>query len=115
MEIAERDLKIILLKEAIRANKDFIINKMVRLEKAQHENVLLKTIYQDYKKYYTYIMQEKIKQKAQMDFLTDYLEKSIITAGLSDSEVQKARHEQKNILNELASVRADLEMIIENK
>ena len=72
MDIAERDLKIILLKEAIHANKDFVIQKIKVLEQAQKENVFLKTVYDDYRKYYNHIIEQKLKQESQMNFLVDY-------------------------------------------
>ena len=111
MEIAERDLKIILLKEAIRANKLFVIQKVKKLEKTQSENTFLQTIYEDYRKYYDYMIEQKLKQKAQMKFLLEYLEKAIIDTGLSKSQVMRAKQEQNNILDRLDSVRSELEML----
>ena len=113
MDIAERDLKIILLKEAIHANRDFVIQKIKALEQAQKENVFLKTIYNDYRKYYNYIIEQKLKQEAQMNFLVDYLDESILSAGLSKSQICRAKYEQNHILHELNSVRTDLENLIE--
>ena len=115
MEIAKRDLKIILLKEAINANREFVIQKIKTLNEAQKENQFLKTVYNDYRKYYSHIVEQKIKQEAQMSFLVDYLEKSIVAAGLSKSQVCQAKSEQNRILEELDSIRNDLEYLIDNK
>lgn len=112
MEIADRDLKIIILKKAIRANNAFVVRKLVHLEKAQRQNELLKIIYNDYKQYYNYMVEEKRKQAAQMKFLVNYLEKSIAEAGLTKAQMTQAKHEQNNILGELDSIRSDLESMI---
>ena len=51
-------------------------------------------------------------QEAQLLFLSQYLEKSMEDAGLTDSAICKARHAQKNILQKLNSVRSDLDNFI---
>ena len=51
MEIADRDLKLILIKKAIKDNNDFVVRKVVTLEKAKKENEFLANIYNDYKSY----------------------------------------------------------------
>ena len=112
MEIVNRDLKIIILKKAIRANNAFVVQKLVHLEKAQRENEFLRVIYNDYMKYYNYMMEEKRKQAAQMKFLVNYLEKSIVEAGLTKAQMAQAKHEQNSILGELDFIRADLESMI---
>ena len=112
MEIADRDLKMILLRKAICANRQFVIKKLIKLEKTKKENNFLETIYDDYKKYYNYMIAQKMKQAAQMNFLVDYLEKSITAAGLTKGELSRARYEQDNILAELDNIRDDLEAMI---
>ena len=98
MEIADRDLKLILIKKAIKDNNDFVVRKVVTLEKAKKENEFLANIYNDYKSYYDHMVEQKRREKAQLLFLSQYLEKSMEDAGLTDSAICKARHAQKNIL-----------------
>ena len=112
MEIADRDLKLSLIKRALKDNNDFVIGKIVKLEKAKKDNEFLTNIYNDYKKYYDHMFNEKIREKAQLLFLSKYLEKSIIDAGLTDTAICKARHAQKNILQKLDTVRLDLDTFI---
>lgn len=107
-----RDLKIIMLKKAIRANNACVVRKLIHLEKAQRQNEFLRVIYNDYKRYYDYMIEEKRKQEAQMKFLVNYLEKSIIEAGLTKDQITQAKYEQNSILAELDSVRTDLESMI---
>ena len=52
MEIADRDLKLTLIKKAIKDNNDFVVRKIMTLEKAKKGNEFLTNIYNDYKSYY---------------------------------------------------------------
>ena len=112
MEIADRDLKLILIKKAIKDNNDFVVRKVVTLEKAKKHNEFLANIYNDYKTYYDHMVEQKRREKTQLLFLSQYLEKSMEDAGLTDSAICKARHAQKNILQKLNSVRSDLDNFI---
>ena len=112
MEIADRDLKLTLIKKAIKDNNDFVVRKIGTLEKAKEHNEFLANIYNDYKTYYDHMVEQKRKEKAQLFFLSKYLEKSIMDAGLTDSAICKARHAQKNILQKLNTVRSDLNNFI---
>ena len=112
MEIADRDLKLSLIKRALKDNNDFVIGKIVKLEKAKKDNEFLTNIYNDYKTYYDHMVEQKRREKAQLLFLSKYLEKSIIDAGLTDTAICKARHAQKNILQKLDTVRLDLDTFI---
>ena len=58
------------------------------------------------------MVEQKRREKAQLLFLSKYLEKSIIDAGLTDTAICKARHAQKNILQKLDTVRLDLDTFI---
>jgi len=112
MEIADRDLKLTLIKKAIKDNNAFVVRKIATLEKAKKHNEFLANIYNDYKTYYDHMVEQKRMEKAQLLFLSQYLEKSIMDAGLTDSAICKARHAQKNILQKLNSVRLDLDNFI---
>jgi len=113
MDIAEQDKKIILLKMALDENQKFIIYKLKKLKVAQKENEFLKTIYDDYKKFFDFIIEQKQKQREQLEFLAKYLEKSIIDAGVSKSMLRNAKREQNNILSKLDAIRLDLETMTE--
>jgi len=112
MEIADRDLKLALIKKAIKDNNDFVVGKVATLEKAKKENEFLASIYNDYKTYYDHMVEQKRREKGQLLFLSGYLEKSIEEAGLTDAAICKARHAQKNILRNLELVRSDLDTFV---
>ena len=112
MEIADRDLKLTLIKKAIKDNNDFVVRKIMTLEKAKKGNEFLTNIYNDYKSYYDHMVEQKRREKAQLLFLSGYLEKSIEEAGLTDAAICKARHAQRNILRNLELVRSYLDTFV---
>ena len=114
MDIATRDLKINVIKGAIRKNNEFVIKKLVTLEKARRENEYLKTVYEDYKQLCKYMIDEKQKQKAQMKLLVDYIDKSIVELSLTKPQLAQAQYEQNRILGKLDSITNDLEKMAES-
>jgi len=115
MEIAERDRKFLLIKNAMKANQEHIIQKFHKLDKTNKENEFLKTIYEDYKRYHTHMLEEKKRQKWQLELLVQYLEMSMRMAGLTENSVQKAKREQMHILSELDKVRDELNTMVHYK
>ena len=112
MEIAIRDQQIKCVKREMKLNQNFVLHKLVKLEKTQKENEFLKAIYRDYQHYHHYIIEQKQKQKRQLEILMNYLEKTMLEAGLSDVMVRQATHEQQRILTELDAVRDDLNELV---
>ena len=115
MEIAERDRKFLMIKNAIKANQEHILQKLKKLEKTKNENEFLNTIYDDYKRYHTHMLEEKKRQKWQLELLVQYLEMSMRMAGLTENSLQKAKHEQMHILSELDKVRDELNTMVHYK
>ena len=115
MEIAERDRKLLLIKNAMKANQEHILQKLNKLEKTKKENAFLNTIYEDYKRYHTHMLEEKKRQKWQLELLVQYLEMSMHMAGLTENAVHKAKREQMRILSELDKVRDELNTLVHYK
>jgi len=115
MEIAERDRKFLMIKNAMKANQEHILQKLKKLEKTKNENEFLNTIYDDYKRYHTHMLEEKKRQKWQLELLVQYLEMSMRMAGLTENSLQKAKHEQMHILSELDKVRDELNTMVHYK
>ena len=112
MDLGDRDQKIIIIQDALKDNQNFMVNKLLQLEEAQKRNQLLRTIYEDYRLYYEFIIKQKQEQQQNMQNLVTYLEKMMLEAGLTDNMLKRANHEQNNILEELSGLRQDLNMLI---
>ena len=112
MEIAIRDQQLRCVKREMKLNQNFVLHKLIKLEKTHRENQFLKVIYRDYKQYHRYIVEQKVKQQRQLEMLMNYLEKTMLEAGLSDMMVRQATHEQRRILSELDKVRSELNELV---
>ena len=113
MEIAIRDQQLRCVKREMKNNQNFTLHKLLKLEKTHRENHFLKAIYRDYKQYHHYIVEQKVKQQRQLEMLMNYLEKTMLEAGLSDMMVRQATHEQQRILSELDVVRGELSELVQ--
>ena len=63
MNIAERDRKLKILKREMENTQEFVIKKLKKLGRTQHDNEFLKVVYDDYKEYYDHILNEKKKTR----------------------------------------------------
>ena len=112
MEIAIQDVQVETLRQALKENQQSLLQKLATLDQKRKENVFLNAIYDDYKEHYEYIIEQKRKQKGQLEMLMNYLEKTMLEAGLSDAMIRQTKHQQQNILGELDKLRDDIYTII---
>jgi sulfite reductase beta subunit-like hemoprotein len=112
MEIAIQDVQVETLRRALKENQQSLLEKLTTLDQKRKENVFLKAVYDDYKEHYEYIVEQKRKQKEQLEMLMNYLEKTMLEAGLSDAMIRQTKHQQQNILGELDKLRDDIHTII---
>ena len=112
MEIAIQDVQVETLRQALKENQQSLLEKLTTLDQKRKENVFLKAVYDDYKEHYEYIVEQKRKQKEQLEMLMNYLEKTMLEAGLSDAMIRQTKHQQQNILGELDKLRDDIHTII---
>ncbi len=112
MELARRDEMIIQLRAAIKDNRDGILGKMEQLRDIQKNNRFLGSIYEDYHRYRDYIIQEKEREKRQMERLIHYLEKILLESNLTDAMTRRAIMEQNRILGQLDKVKSELDKLV---
>ena len=108
MNLLEKELLVRQIQLEIKRNNTALLEGLLSMEKMRHNNTFLEEIYQDYKRFYDYIVNEKAKQKLQLEFLLEYLENSIEGKGLSQDMLNRAKFERKNILRSLSNIREDL-------
>ena len=112
MELARRDEMIIQLRAVIKDNQDGVLGKMKELSNIQEDNRFLGSIYEDYRRYRDYIIQEKEREKRQMERLVHYLEKILLESNLTDVMTRRAIMEQNRILGQLDSVKSELDKLV---
>ena len=112
MDLAMRDKIIQHLQVEIKRTQGNVMDQLVDIDEIRRENSYLNDVYDDYRRYHTYIIDQKRRQKEQMEMLVNYLEKSLMEAGVTDSMEKHARFEQNRIMKDLDTIKEELEEII---
>jgi len=111
MDLANRDNIIEDLNEKINQAQDNVIDYLEDSKKVQNENEFLESVTKDYEKYHKHILNEKKRERNQLQMLTGYLDKILKEAGLSAEIANKARFQQNNILEEMDKIKSELDRI----
>ena len=110
--LATRDLKLIQITEEIQNKKKLILKKKKELEKKKSVNTYLEIVSNDYNNYYNYILEQKQNEFKAMKLLNDYVSDLVNTDKLVDNQLRLAKHDQKEILNEINKIQRELNNII---
>ena len=112
MNIGERDRIIMKLNEQLNVLSNYKMERTRELKEKVDDNKLLARVVDDYKRYDNKIADMKRQQSEQLEYLLLYLEKSMAEAGLTDTMLQKAQQEKKNLVNQLDNVTKDLDSLL---
>ena len=112
MELAQRDMHIFQIEEAIKNKRNLLVTKKKDLAKKTQLNEYLSSVKNDYDKYYNYILNEKQQQYNSMLLLKDYLADIITTDKLVDEQLRSAKHDQKDIVSEIDKLKAEIDELI---
>ncbi len=110
--LAERDLQLSHIENAIRNKKKLLVKKKGDLDKKFKLNQYLQGVKEDYNKYYDYILNEKQQQYNALVLLKEYMGDLMKTENLVDDQLRNAKYEQKNIINEIDKVKLELDELI---
>lgn len=113
LPLAERDLHLLQIESEIRNKKKLLVKKKKDLDKKYKLNHYLSGVKDDYSKYYDYILNEKQKQSDALILLKEYINDLIKTEHLVDDQLRTAKHDQKDIINEIDKVKAELDELVE--
>ena len=111
MDLAKRDKFIELLQSEINKTQDSVMGYLEETKKVQNENEFLESVTNDYKRYHKYILDEKERERKQLEMLMGYLDKILQEAGLSAEMANKARFQQNKILGEMENIKGELDRI----
>ena len=111
MDLANRDKIIELLQSEINKTQDSVMGYLEETKKVQNENEFLESVTNDYKRYHKYIVDEKERERKQLEMLMGYLDKVLQEAGLSSEMANKARFQQNKILGEMDNIKGELDRI----
>jgi hypothetical protein len=111
MDLATRDKFIELLQSEINKTQDSVMGYLEETKKVQGENEFLESVTNDYKRYHKYILDEKERERLQLQTLMGYLDKVLQEAGLSAEMANRARFQQNQILGEMENIKGELDRI----
>ena len=111
MDLATRDQVIELLQSEINKTQDTVLDYLEEAKDVQKENEFLEGVTNDYKRYHKYIVDEKERERKQLEMLMGYLDKVLQEAGLSAEMANKARFQQNQILGEMDNIKGELDRI----
>ena len=112
MDIAQRDQIINALRFEIKRVQGGVLNQLQDIGEIQKENEFLRGVAEDYKKYHRAMVTQKRQEKEHLEMLVNYLEKSLMEAGMTDAMEDQIRFEQNRILKNIDNVTESLEEII---
>ena len=110
--LSERDLQLKQIEREIIGKKNLLVKKKKELDKKQLLNDYLDEVKDDYIKYYDYIVGEKQKQYNALVLLKEYMDDLIKTEKLVDDQLRVAKHDQKDIIKEIANVKVELDELV---
>jgi len=111
MDLAKRDKIIELIQSEINKTQDSVMGYLEETKNVQKENDFLEGVTEDYKRYHKHILNEKERERKQMEMLMMYLDKVLQEAGLSEEMANRARFQQNNILGEMENIKGELDKI----
>jgi hypothetical protein len=114
MSFLENSLVLHRLQSEISRNREQMLKERCEVNKIKEQNKFLMGVHEDYDRYYNKMAEGKNKYKKQLEKLSNYLEKQLDNAGLSENELRQAKFEQKRILKDLDKVKLDIDQMINN-
>jgi hypothetical protein len=115
MSLAERDLALIKIESQIESKRKLLLEKRKKLEETAKTNEFLKMVLGDYATYYDKIENEKEKQINTMNMLNNYVKDIMKSGKLTDADIVRAKEDQRMLLQEIGSIRKELDESIKNK
>lgn len=112
-QLPSKDNQFQLLQEMIEVKRDSLIKKQKTLNFLSKENTFLNGIRDDYSKYNKHIVQQKEDQMAALKILNKYIQDLSVTGELSKQNIEDARSEQQKILEEIDTIKNNLNAIVQ--
>tara|TARA_B110000305_G_C19416161_1_gene628099 strand:- start:1674 stop:2036 length:363 start_codon:yes stop_codon:yes gene_type:complete len=108
-EIAEKDKKILILRDLLQQNKEELNVNQVKINAETKNNSYLNDVLKNYHSYKSYIINMKKRQKEAMENISTHLEKIATENTLGEENLERVNLEQNQILDELDKIKKDLQ------
>jgi hypothetical protein len=93
--------------------RKMLLEKQKTLQQTAKENEYLEMVRNDYRKYYNHIVKQKEDQINAMNYLNQYIDEIIVNGKLTDVDLENAKMEQDELIQEMGNIKGKLDEIIE--
>jgi hypothetical protein len=108
------DDKLLKIDELIEAKRQMIQNKQQNIGKIAKQNKFLEGVKNDYSNYNNIIMKQKQDQIQALELINKYVTDLKSTEQISTQTIEEAKNDQLKIMNEIKSIRQNLEGIVKS-
>ena len=108
------DDKLLKIDELIEAKREMIQNKQQNIGKIAKQNKFLEGVKNDYSNYNNIIMKQKQDQIQALELINKYVTDLKSTEQISTQTIEEAKNDQLKIMNEIKSIRQNLEGIVKS-
>ena len=108
------DDKLLKIDELIEAKRQMIQNKQKNIGKIAKQNKFLEGVKNDYSNYNNIIMKQKQDQIQALELINKYVTDLKSTEQISTQSIEEAKNDQIKIMNEIKSIRQNLEGIVKS-
>ncbi len=113
LTLAERDLYLVHIDTLVDEKRKMLLEKQKTLQQTSKENEYLEMVRNDYRKYYNHIVKQKEDQINAMNYLNQYIDEIIVNGKLTDVDLENAKMEQDELIQEMGNIKGKLDEIIE--
>jgi hypothetical protein len=113
-QLVKKDQQFLYMQQLIQEKREMLLQRQRKLKKEAKKNEFLEMVKNDYAKYYEYIAQQKKEQIQAFEILNNYIQDLNATNKLSKYNMEDAKVEQVKIINEIRSIKKNLDKIMNN-
>jgi len=113
LTLAERELYLVHIDTLMDEKRKMLLEKQKTLQQTAKENEYLEMVRNDYRKYYNHIVKQKEDQINAMNYLKQYIDEIIVNGKLTDVDLENAKMEQDELIQEMGNIKGKLDEIIE--
>jgi hypothetical protein len=114
LTLAKRDLYLVHIENELHKKKQFLLEKYNETKEMEEDNEYLRVVRDDYKHYYDYLVGQKKEQVSAIQFINDYIDQVIHEGELTDEDLEKARNDQRKLLDEIMDIQDNLDDLTQN-
>jgi hypothetical protein len=100
------------IQKRIDVKRKFLLDQQREIEEFSKQNHFLEEVKQDYTNYHKYIADQKREQIDAMQLLNKYINDLTVSGELSKQNMVDAKQEQQKILDEIDTIKQNLDSII---